>query len=309
MALIPIRVDRTSKPPIGTPLRSDGHWSVQGLVGAWAFNEGGGNTVFNAVGGPGGTVTQSSLFSPLGISPGDLSGGSRNVNLGSVPLGGGFFTSFAIVNLKSVSGTLCAQSSGPINYELRVVAGVVRVNSEIGSAQSGSAIASVGRHTITGVQDSFSIAGYYDGVFFNSFPTYGSRITTVSNIQMGATWYDNRDIIVELSLIYNIAISPDQVKSLSDNPWQIYEPETVWINVGAAVSLNQYSFRFLNDNGSESTATFAGAENANVNLSAGDTLRLRYLIDATGDPTGKQFQLEYRRKPSGGSFGAWEKVN
>lgn len=40
MALVPIRVDRTSKPPLGTPLRSDGHWSVQGIVGAWAFNEG-----------------------------------------------------------------------------------------------------------------------------------------------------------------------------------------------------------------------------------------------------------------------------
>ena len=47
--LVPIRIDRTSKPPLGTPLRSDGHWSVQGLIGAWSFNEGAGSP-FNIVG-------------------------------------------------------------------------------------------------------------------------------------------------------------------------------------------------------------------------------------------------------------------
>jgi hypothetical protein len=73
-------------------------------------------------------------------------------------------------------------------------------------------------------------------------------------------------------------------------------------------SLNQHSFRFVNDDGSESGSTFAANLNTDVNLSANDTKRLRYLIDATGDPTGKQFQLEFRRKPSGGSFGDWNKV-
>jgi len=43
---VPVRRDRTVKPPPGTPLRTDGHWSVQGLVGAWAFNEGAGNKVY-----------------------------------------------------------------------------------------------------------------------------------------------------------------------------------------------------------------------------------------------------------------------
>jgi len=75
-----------------------------------------------------------------------------------------------------------------------------------------------------------------------------------------------------------------------------------------AATLTQHSFRFFSDDGSESAATAKAAINTNVTLSANDIARLRLLLDATGDPTGKQFQLEYRRKPSGGSFGPWEKV-
>lgn len=80
-------------------------------------------------------------------------------------------------------------------------------------------------------------------------------------------------------------------------------------DVAGTPTLTQHSFRFFNDDGSESAATAKGNLNTNVNLSAGDIARIRLLLDATGDPTGKQFQLEYRRKPSGGSFGPWTKVN
>ena len=74
-------------------------------------------------------------------------------------------------------------------------------------------------------------------------------------------------------------------------------------------TLNQHSFRFFNDDGSESAATAKDALNTNINLSASNVARIRFLIDATNDPTERQFRLEYRRKPSGGSFGSWEKVN
>lgn len=77
----------------------------------------------------------------------------------------------------------------------------------------------------------------------------------------------------------------------------------------SASAINQHSFRFFNDDGSESAATAKGNLNTNVTLSAEDVTRIRFLLDATSDPMGKQFQLEYRRKPSGGSFGDWIKVN
>ena len=74
------------------------------------------------------------------------------------------------------------------------------------------------------------------------------------------------------------------------------------------MALEQYAFRFRNDNGSETAATYAANENTNITLTPGSKTRIRIGIDATGDPTSKQFQLEYRHKPSGGSFGTWAKV-
>ena len=79
-------------------------------------------------------------------------------------------------------------------------------------------------------------------------------------------------------------------------------------DAGPSASLTQYAFRFRNDDGSESAATWDAAENTNVSLSPGSKIRLRVGIDATGNPESKDFQLEYRRKPSGGSFGDWGKV-
>ena len=73
-------------------------------------------------------------------------------------------------------------------------------------------------------------------------------------------------------------------------------------------TLNQHSFRFFNDDGSESAATAKAAINTNINLSANDVARIRFLIDATNDPTTRKFQLEYRKKPSGCSFGPWAEV-
>ena len=73
------------------------------------------------------------------------------------------------------------------------------------------------------------------------------------------------------------------------------------------MALEQYAFRFRNDDGDETStgASYAAAENTNINLTPGSKTRIRIGINATGDPTSKQFQLEYRHKPSGGSFGDW----
>lgn len=77
----------------------------------------------------------------------------------------------------------------------------------------------------------------------------------------------------------------------------------------AAATIAQHSFRFFNDDGGESAATAKANINTNINLAANDVARIRMLIDANLDPAGKNFRLEFRHKPSGGSFGPWEKVN
>ena len=72
--------------------------------------------------------------------------------------------------------------------------------------------------------------------------------------------------------------------------------------------ISQHSFRFINDNGDEDESTFNAGLNANITLAPGNKIRVRFLLDTSGDIAGKQFQIEYRRKPSGGEFGSWKKI-
>ena len=76
----------------------------------------------------------------------------------------------------------------------------------------------------------------------------------------------------------------------------------------ATGTVQQHSFRFRDDDANESIATWAALKNVDINLLAGESRRIRFLLDATGDPDETQFQLEYRHKPAAGVFAAWEKV-
>ena len=73
-------------------------------------------------------------------------------------------------------------------------------------------------------------------------------------------------------------------------------------------TLEQEGFRFRNDDGSESTATWKDAQDANITLASDTAFRLRMLINATLDPDVKNLQLECRYKATGGSFQNWVKV-
>jgi hypothetical protein len=76
----------------------------------------------------------------------------------------------------------------------------------------------------------------------------------------------------------------------------------------ASGAIEQEGFRFRNDDGSESGATWKAAQDTNINLAADTAFRLREIINATGDPASAGYQDEYRYKPPGGSFGAWRKL-
>jgi hypothetical protein len=86
--------------------------------------------------------------------------------------------------------------------------------------------------------------------------------------------------------------------------WDIGADEYV-----SAASIEQEGFRFRNDDGSESAATWKANQDTNITLAADTPFRLRKLLNATGDPASIGSQLEYRYKPSGGAFGSWGKVN
>lgn len=57
----------------------------------------------------------------------------------------------------------------------------------------------------------------------------------------------------------------------------------------------QEGFRFRNDDGSETTATWKDAQDTHVTSPLTTNNRLRLLIDGTGDPPGTQFRLDYKK--------------
>lgn len=72
----------------------------------------------------------------------------------------------------------------------------------------------------------------------------------------------------------------------------------------AATQLEQEGFRWRNDDGSESAATWAAAQDNNVSVAALTNIRLRVLINATGNPDTTPYQLEYRKQGDT----TWKKV-
>jgi hypothetical protein len=85
--------------------------------------------------------------------------------------------------------------------------------------------------------------------------------------------------------------------------WDIGADEYV-----SSATIEQEGFRFRNDDGSESAATWKANQDTNITLAANTAFRLRELLNATGDPASISAQLEVRYKPSGGAFGSYVKV-
>lgn len=69
----------------------------------------------------------------------------------------------------------------------------------------------------------------------------------------------------------------------------------------APATLDQHSFRFRNDDGSESAATPMASEGTNITASVSHNIRIRVLINNSGggDAGSQNYQLEYQKNSSG----------
>ncbi len=71
------------------------------------------------------------------------------------------------------------------------------------------------------------------------------------------------------------------------------------------ITLEQEGFRFRNDDGSEVAATWRQIQDVDDTIAPNTNIRLRILVNASGDPETSQFQLEYRKVGSAN----WHKVD
>lgn len=60
----------------------------------------------------------------------------------------------------------------------------------------------------------------------------------------------------------------------------------------AALTIEQEGFRWRNDDGNESAATWKANQDTDLSAAAESTARLRIILNGTGDPTAKDFLLE-----------------
>lgn len=60
-------------------------------------------------------------------------------------------------------------------------------------------------------------------------------------------------------------------------------------------SLEQYAYRWRNDDGDEDAATWKAAENTDTSIAKNTAVRLRMGLNATGDQPSQQFKLQYRK--------------
>lgn len=261
MALVPIRIDRTSKPPLGTPLRSDGHWSVQGLIGVYGGNEAAGTRIFDAGGIYHSTAMLRCECGPDGIVFNGTTAAGSGAQIGASPVLGGLSESSVFVVFKTTSPAVQIANSGDAIYSER--------------APTGNDIYKIALVNLSGVQAEFtyrndagallqqrvSAAGSNDGGWHtaaiikrgtahticyesvSSTGTYGGTNTNFTNANMkcliggdgadaNATWGGGATGAIGNVYRYSQALSLDQYYSLRANPWQVYEPEIVWVEVG-----------------------------------------------------------------------------
>lgn len=64
---------------------------------------------------------------------------------------------------------------------------------------------------------------------------------------------------------------------------------------GTAATVDQEGYRWRNDNGSETTATWLAAQDTNITQPAETNTRLRTLLNSTGDVASTQYRLDYKR--------------
>ena len=114
-------------------------------------------------------------------------------------------------------------------------------------------------------------------------------VTTIENFGSGGDWTE---------------LTGANLDTVDNEPPIAWGGEPITNEVAVSISVEQESFRFRNDDGSESAATWKAAQDVNASVGIDEVFRLRFLLNATGDPAAQSYQLEYRKVGAA----SWTKV-
>ena len=228
MALFPIQIPWTQKPLLGTPI----DWSnplSQGLVGAWAFNEGAGSSIFDA-------VTNKSFPASGGLtwgSGGAVFGGSTFVSLGTALNSTLVETKpwtilFEISPAVATSNNVFGYRNGNCRINIVHTASEVRAGIFNGSAwfyKSAPAVAG-------GIYScSVSWSGSALTLMVNNVVATGTNLAASNSTSaaiLGALNDSTQSRFIGNILLFDVFAT----NVISANPWQIYQPQVMWVEVG-----------------------------------------------------------------------------
>lgn len=124
---------------------------------------------------------------------------------------------------------------------------------------------------------------------------------------VNATWYGYYDAVAaDAAFIFPVTYptwpNPAGAGTFTDYLFSVY----LTYDVPVSAAIEQEGYRFRNDDGSETTATWRASQDTPVSINKNTNTRLRILLDATDDPDSADFQIEYR---IAGSSDPWLKIN
>jgi hypothetical protein len=110
------------------------------------------------------------------------------------------------------------------------------------------------------------------------------------------------DGIVNAGYIWNRALEHSEIQALYADPYIFIRPEDkAFQGVSVASSVEQEGFRFRQDDGSESAATWRQAQDVDDTISKEANFRLRFLLNATNDPATDAYKIQYKKTSEGDS--------
>jgi hypothetical protein len=265
MALRPIRIDRTSKPPMGTPLRSDGHWSLQGLVGAWAFNEGAGSVVYDGTRPSVIPVTATWETSGLKYPPSGIT------DTGLLHITGGATSQWSIV-------LQCRSDNGSANDTLlstgAELGGTILLSKGVNLliVFRGVATWDTGIAWKTDEPVVLTKLGTVYTCYHNGYVATQTRNTALSGTlkigNQGSLYTPGSTKRYQFLQTFSRALSAFEIASLSENPWQIYEPETVWVSSAGGATGGTFSIPSVTLQPTVSAPSLSGAQSGLFSIPA-----------------------------------------
>ena len=232
---VPKDIDWTTKPPCGTPLRTDGHWSVHGMSRGCLLSEGAGTVVHDLLGF---AYTTNVNWANAGLLY--THGGAGVMAIpGAVPVGPYTIIWVGTVNNtatdtrrlvsvynSSTPGAILGPSTSSNYSRARFV--VFNTSGVAFTAQTSISMQAGNRYVLCGVFDGAYAYCYVNGVLSAKSSAFSGTIRGGASY----TLYDGKEPVgttpighvSETILVYNRAPSPQEIASISANPYQVCQP-------------------------------------------------------------------------------------